>query len=90
MCLYVLIGLLAPRLALFLTWIFRRDWLAVLTPWWIGLLGFLLVPFTTLAYVLIHAHAGEVDGIGHLIILLVALLMDAGAWGGSRKKKKKN
>lgn len=89
MCLYVLIGLVAPRLALALTWIFRREWLAILTPWWVGLLGFLLLPFTTLAYVLIHAQAGVVDGLGHLIILLAALFLDVGAWGGSRRGKSK-
>ena len=87
MCLYVLIGLIFPRLALFLTWLFRREWVAVLHPWWVGLLGFLFLPFTTLAYVLIHAHSGHVEGIAHLVIILAAFLMDVGAWGGSQRRK---
>ena len=90
MCLYVLIGLVAPRIALFITWLFRREWLAVLTPWWVGLLGFLLLPFSTLAYVLIHAAAGQVEGIGHLVIMGAAFFMDIGAWGGSRKARAKH
>lgn len=87
MCLYVLIGLVAPRVALFLTWLFRRAWLAALDPWWIGLLGFVFLPFTTLAFVLIHAHSGEVEGLGPGIILVAALLMDLGAWRGSRRRR---
>jgi len=87
MCFYVALGLITPRLALALLWLFRSSWVAVLHPWWLGMLGFVCVPFTSLAYVLIHHHAGDVGGTGHWIILLIALFMDAGVWGGSKRKR---
>jgi len=87
MCIYVLIGLFLPRVALALTWLFRREWVAVIDPWWVGLLGFLFLPFTTLAYVLVHAYSGDVAGLGHMVILIVALLMDVGTWGNSRRRR---
>ena len=86
MCLYVLIGLVAPRLALFLMWLFGSPMLAPVQPWWVGVLGFLFLPFTLLAYVLIHALSGDVEGVVHMVVLLAALFLDVGAWGQSGRK----
>ena len=88
MCFFVALGLIAPRLVLLGLWFFRETWVAVLDPWWLGLLGWLFFPFTSLAYVLINAQAGQVDGLAHTIILLIALFMDLGVLGGSKKRKK--
>lgn len=89
MCLVALLGLIVPRVTLVLLWLFT-DWTAALRPWWLGLLGFFLAPFTTLAYVLIHHWNGSVEtSAAHLIILALALLMDAGSWGGSRGRRGK-
>ncbi len=87
MCFFVALGLIAPRLALVLLWLFRSSWVGVLQPWWIGILGFIGAPFTSLAYVLIYANAGHVNGTAHWIILLIALFMDVGAWGGSKRRR---
>jgi hypothetical protein len=86
MCIVVLLGALLPRLTLALLWFFG-DWTRVLAPWWLGFLGFLFLPYTTLAYVVIHHWSGNVSvqNMAHLVIVLVALLVDVGAWGGSRK-----
>jgi hypothetical protein len=86
MCLVVLLGALVPRVTLALLWLFK-DWTRVLSPWWLGVLGFLLLPYTTLAYVLIHHWSGDVSVqyMPHLVIMIVAVLIDVGAWGGSRK-----
>jgi formate hydrogenlyase subunit 3/multisubunit Na+/H+ antiporter MnhD subunit len=86
MCLVVLLGAVLPRLTLALLWFFT-EWTRVLAPWWLGFLGFLVLPYTTLAYVCIHHWSGDVSAsnMGHLVIVLVSLLMDAGSWGGSHK-----
>ncbi len=89
MCLYVAIGLVAPRLALALVWLFRNEWLDPVRPWWLALLGVLFLPFTLLAYTLIYAAAGQVDGLAHMVILLVALFLDVGAWSKGRRKRTK-
>jgi hypothetical protein len=86
MCLVVLLGVLLPRVTLALLWLFTL-WTQVLNPGWLGFLGFLALPYTTLAYVLIHRWAGDVsvNTMSHLIIILVALVFDVGAWGGSHR-----
>jgi putative effector of murein hydrolase LrgA (UPF0299 family) len=86
MCLFVLLGALLPRVTLVLLWL-MTEWTRVLTPWWLGFIGFLFLPYTTLAYVGIYHYSGGVtsQNIAHLVIMLVALLIDFGAWGGSHK-----
>ena len=89
MCLVVLLGLILPRVTLVLLWLFTQ-WTAALRPWWLGLLGFFLAPFTTLAYVLIHHWSGSVETtVPHLVILAIALAMDAGSWRGARAHDRK-
>ena len=88
MCLVVLLGAMVPRLTLAAIWLFTEPrWTNVLSPWWLGLLGVLFLPYTTLAYVAIHHWSGDVSvqSMPHLILMLVALLIDVGAWGGSHR-----
>lgn len=87
MCLVVLLGWFVPRITLVGLWLL--DWTRPIQPWWMLPLGWLVVPYTTLAYVCIHHYAGDVNTIGHLIILLIALVMDLGTYGGSRRKRRK-
>jgi len=86
MCFFVLLGALLPRVTLALLW-WLTTWLDVLQPWWVGLLGFLFLPYTTLAYVSIHHYAGHVaiDDIRHAVILLIAVLFDFGHWHGGHR-----
>jgi hypothetical protein len=85
MCFVVVLGALLPRLTLALLWLFT-DWLDVLNPWWLGFLGFLFMPYTTLAYVIIHHWSGNVSvhDMVHLILMIIAVLADFGAWGSHR------
>jgi len=87
MCLVVGLGMLLPRVTLALLWLFTDpSWTSVLRPWWLAFLGFLALPYTTLAYVIIHHWSGNVSvhTMSHLIVILVALVVDVGAWGGGR------
>lgn len=89
MCLVVLLGLMVPRVVL-AALLFLTDWLRVIDPWWLGVLGFVALPYTTLAYVSIHHYSGNVttDSMAHMVIMLVALLTDVGAWGGSHRYRR--
>lgn len=81
-CLIGLIGVFAPRVALVLLWFFS-DYLgeAYETRGW-PLLGFLFMPFTTLAYAFAwHLGGGDIQGIG-LFLIILAVLMDFGIIGG--------
>jgi hypothetical protein len=76
-----------PRVTLALLW-FLTEWtIGVFNPWWLGILGFLFLPYTALAYVVIHHYSGSVDthNMAHLIIMLIAVIVDVGAWGGSHR-----
>ena len=80
-CLVAAIAFFFPRLVLFLMWLFSdylgRAYQTVLWP----LLGFFLLPCTTLAYAwAINAH-GKLDGI-YLVVFVIALLADLGNGGG--------
>ena len=90
MCLVVLFGALLPRVTLALLYIFSA-WTSVLEPWWLGFLGFLFLPYTTLAYVVIHHYSGNVTtaSIAHIVIMIIALLTDFGAWGGGHRHYRK-
>lgn len=86
-CLVSCIALFTPRLALVLLWIFS-DWLgrAYETTLW-PLLGFLFMPYTTLAYAWAwHRGAGSIEGLG-LAVVVLAVLIDLGVVGGSGHEK---
>ncbi len=79
-CIAVGIALLAPRLVIVLVVVFS-DWLgaaykSVLWP----VLGFLFMPYTTLAYAG-AVHAGGVKGLWLALVVLAAII-DIGHWGG--------
>ena len=72
-----------PRLVLFLVWLFGHGWLErAVTSALLLLLGFLLMPLTTLAYAYAF-HSWSADGslsvVGWLIVA-VAALVDLGSW----------
>jgi hypothetical protein len=83
-CLIALIGLFSPRLALFLVWLFSdllsRAFDGALVP----LLGFFLLPWTTLVYALVYSSSDRVDGFEWFLVA-VAFLIDLGAYGGGER-----
>ena len=81
-CLVAAVALLFPRLVIVLLAVFGtylHD--AYETPLW-PLLGFIFLPFTTLAYALAMNAGGGLAGI-YLVIFVIAVLLDLGSFGGS-------
>jgi hypothetical protein len=79
-CPLLLIAFFGPRTALVYLWVvgyLDGVFLSVLWP----LLGFLLLPFTTLAYAFAMHHGGITDFSGAMLI--IAFLVDLGVIGGS-------
>jgi hypothetical protein len=84
-CLAVLLAFISPRLALvavaLLTNIISRAFDSLLLP----LLGFFLLPWTTLAYVIMwDTGTHEVKGFEWFIVVL-AFLADLGSYGGTAR-----
>jgi len=82
-CIAVLLALISPRLALFVIWLFGDLLGRAFDEWWIPLLGFFLLPWTTLAYaVMWAAGSNQVDGFEWFIVVL-AFLVDISSWSQS-------
>ena len=85
-CLFALIALITPRFILFIMWLFT-DYLntAFSSGWW-GLLGFLFLPTTTIAYAIAQNEfttvTGGIEAAG-IIVIVLGLVIDLGMLGGS-------
>ncbi|MFA6135555.1 MAG: hypothetical protein WC869_16200 [Phycisphaerae bacterium] len=86
-CLVAALFMFGPRVVLFLIWIltnwFSAAYLTVLWP----LLGFIFMPYTTMAYMaaMLNNH-GTVSG-GWLVLVVLAVLVDLGVWGGGSQSR---
>ena len=84
-CLLALLALISPRLVLFLLWIFSDVLSRAFGSWIVPLLGFFVLPWTTLTY------AAFWDwGAGHQVIgfewffVILAFVIDLGSYAQGR------
>jgi hypothetical protein len=79
-CLVVLLAFISPRLALFAIFLFSDMLSRAFDSWFLPLLGFFLLPWTTLAYaVMWAAGTNEVSGFEWFIVVL-AFVFDLGSY----------
>ena len=79
-CLVVLLAFISPRLALFAIFLFSDLLGRAFDSWFVPLLGFFLLPWTTLAYaVMWSASSNEVSGFEWFIVIL-AFVFDLGSY----------
>ncbi len=89
-CFIVLLGSAFPRVALVLTWIFTsRVDIAFQGSVVLPLLGLLLLPYTTLFYVLAYAPIVGVSAIGWFFVALGFLLDLASLFGGGQQGRRR-
>lgn len=81
-CLLVLLAAFAPRVTLVLVWIFSDLVDRAFAGFVIPLLGLLVLPYTTLFYVLAWSPVGGVSGWGWLVVTL-GFFCDLGHLAGS-------
>lgn len=85
-CLLVLAGFFVPRVVLALLWVLTDWWSRAFDGWLWPVLGFLFMPYTTLAYLIGRVHGdGQISG-GYLVLLIIAVFLDLGMHGASGKK----
>jgi hypothetical protein len=86
-CLLLIIVLAFPRLVLFGMWLtsnyLERAYHGLLLP----LLGFLMLPLTTLAYAWLTNTRQPIEGV-NLVILIVAVIIDMGGLGGAHRRSR--
>jgi len=85
--LILLVGLVFPRLILFLLWLFS-NWFERFPDWIVGILGFIFMPYTLLWYTAVLNFYSGTWGFFQTIFLLVAVLADLysllSSWRASR------
>jgi hypothetical protein len=86
-CLVVLLAFISPRLALFAIFLFSDLLSRAFDSWFVPLLGFFLLPWTTLAYaVMWSSSSNQVSGFEWFIVIL-AFVIDLGSYArGSRER----
>lgn len=87
-CFVLLLGAFAPRLALALMALFNNEISSAfeghnLT----AFVGWLLLPYTTLAFVLVHWSMGTVEGFGWFFVAL-GFVLDLGSYLGSAARRR--
>jgi hypothetical protein len=85
-CLLALLALLSPRLALFGIWVFSDLLGRAFDSWFVPLLGFFLLPWTTLAYAVMWASGDRVSGFEWFIVIL-AFLFDLGSYAQGQRAR---
>lgn len=86
-CIIALIGMAAPRFAIFLLWLFSDRMAIAFNGFFEAFLGFLLLPFTTLFFALVYAPIGGVTGFGWLIVAF-GLALDISSYTSGAKAKR--
>jgi hypothetical protein len=88
-CLIPIFAVLFPRIVMIAIAIFTQWFPAAFNSWLWPILGFLFMPYTTLAYMaamLNNDHS--VDGLW-LVLVIVAVLVDLGGQGGSARRRRR-
>jgi len=88
-CLLALLAAISPRFVIFLLWIFTDRLTIAFRSGWEGLLGFLLLPYTTLFYALVYAPGKGVDTFGWVIVALGVLLDLSTLTNGARVRRRR-
>jgi hypothetical protein len=85
-CIVALFALVSPRLAVFLTWVFTDRMSVAFNSFWVGFLGFFLLPWTTLAWAWMYAPVRGVTGFGWFLVIL-AFIADLSTYAGSARSR---
>lgn len=85
-CIVVLLALISPRLALFFVWLFSDLLSRAFEEWYIPLLGFFLLPWTTLAYAVMWSSSDRVQGFEWFVVGLF-FLFDLASWAGRSRER---
>ncbi|HET6427464.1 MAG TPA: hypothetical protein VFJ30_03570 [Phycisphaerae bacterium] len=88
-CLVILLALLLPRVAMVLILLFTRWFQAAFTTWIWPVLGFIFMPYTTLAYMAAVLNTTGGITLGWMILIAIAVIVDIGHWGGGYRARRR-
>ena len=85
-CFVLLLGAAFPRVAIVLLELFSNYNEQAFDSFWEGLVGFLLLPYTTLFFVLMDNWQDGINGLGWFIVAL-GFLLDLGSYFGGASRR---
>lgn len=86
-CVLVLLAFLGPRLVLFLLWLLTNYLSRAFDAFLLPFLGFLFLPWTTIAWAIAQNEFSGASGVGLLVIAL-GFLADLGVLGGGARRRR--
>jgi hypothetical protein len=88
-CLVALLMVIGPRLFLVFVWLLT-NWYNAFDSTLVAFLGWLFLPYTSLAWMYTFFHnAGQVEG-GYLVLMILGVLADIGAFSGGHRSWTRN
>ncbi|NLW86251.1 MAG: hypothetical protein GXY38_05205 [Planctomycetes bacterium] len=86
-CVLVILALLLPRVVMFFIWLLT-DWFGrAFGSWLIPLLGFLFLPYATLAYMAAVLNSGGLHG-WWIVLFIIAIVVDVSHWGSTKSLRR--
>jgi hypothetical protein len=85
-CFIALFALISPRLAIVFVWLFSGILERAYDSFWVPLLGFFLLPWTTLAYALTWDSGNAVEGFDWFLVGL-AFVVDLASFASGRRAR---
>lgn len=86
-CLVILVGAVFPRFAIVMLQLFTDLNARAFDSFWIGFAGFLFLPYTTLAFVLMDYWGDPINGFGWVIVAF-AFVVDLGSYFGTARRER--
>ncbi|HVD30917.1 MAG TPA: hypothetical protein VNE19_04315 [Methylomirabilota bacterium] len=86
-CVLGLLAFLGPRLVIFLLWLFTNYLSRAFDGFLLPLLGFLFLPWTTIAWAIAQNEFSGANGIG-LLVIVIGVLFDIGVLGGGARGRR--
>jgi len=85
-CIVALAAFISPRLAVFFIWLFTDRMSIAFDSFWWGFLGFIFLPWTTLAWSVAYAPVKGVTGFGWFVVIF-AFVVDLMTHVGSAQAR---
>jgi hypothetical protein len=80
---------ISPRIAIFLLWLFTNRMDVAFDRFWMGLVGFFVLPWTTLAWAVCYAPVRGVTGFGWILVIF-AFLVDLSTLAGASQARQRD
>lgn len=86
-CVLALLAFLGPRVVLVLLWLFTNYLSRAFDGFLLPVIGFLFLPWTTIAFAIAQNELGGAGGIG-LVAIAIGVLLDIGVLGGGARGRR--